>query len=76
LTGSGNTRKILFHFKVYVFCFSQVAFVAPAICAKWVPVSARLLRQLADMADKDVNAGKKRRAEGETIFDICFDLLV
>ena len=41
-----------------------VAFVVTAIFAKWVPVCARLLRQLADTVDKDANAGKKRRAKG------------
>jgi len=37
-----------------------VAFVATAICAKWVPVSARLH---CVTADKDVNAGKRKRVE-------------
>jgi len=47
-------------FKFIHFWSFQAAFVATAICAKWVPVSARLLRQLADTVDKDVNAGKRR----------------
>ena len=43
-----------------------IAFVITAICAKWVPVSARLH---CVTADKDVNAGKRKkerqRAEGK-----------